>query len=253
MALGLLYACTSDDEADVSARPEVKDVEWRRLSPAPSKRTEVTATALDVRIFVMGGFSEAGDTVSDVEVYETETDSWGSGPDLPIAVNHAMSATLDRTVYSIGGYLGPGLQNPTDRAFAFRNGRWDEIPPMPQVRAAGGAAALDGAIYVAGGVGPDGLAEETFVFDPVANQWTTAHGAPTAREHLGVAAHRGLLYVVGGRTGGIGSNLAATEVFDPVTEEWTKLRDMPTARGGIGAAATSNGYVLAAGGEADST
>jgi N-acetylneuraminic acid mutarotase len=252
VALVLLCACTSNDEADVSPGSEVGAVGWRRLSPAPSKRTEVTATALDARIFVIGGFSEAGDTVSDVEVYDTKTDSWDPGLDLPIAVNHAMAATLDQTVYLIGGYLGPGLENATDRAFAFRDGRWDEIPRMPEARAAGGAAALDGAIYVAGGVGPDDLADEMFVFDPSANEWTTARGAPTVREHLGVAAHRGLLYVVGGRTGGIGSNLAAAEVFEPATEAWTQLRDMPTARGGIGAAATSNGYVLAAGGEADS-
>jgi non-specific serine/threonine protein kinase len=121
---------------------------------------------------------------------------------------------------------------------------------MPGARAAGGAAVVGGRLYVAGGVGPGGLAEAMFVFDPATGTWSGMDGPPTGREHLGVAGASGRVYVVGGRTGGIGTNLNAAEELDVESGRWTTLPGMPTPRGGI-AAAAANGFVVAAGGEAD--
>jgi hypothetical protein len=125
---------------------------------------------------------------------------------------------------------------------------------MPAARSAGGAAVVDGMLYVVGGIGPDGgLADDAFAFDPAPGSWTVVDGPPTAREHLGVAGSNGELFVLGGRTGGIGSNLDAAEALDVASGEWRALPPMPTARGGSAAAAASNGYVVSAGGEADVT
>lgn len=120
---------------------------------------------------------------------------------------------------------------------------------MPEARAAGGAGVVQGRLYVAGGVGPHGLATTTLVFDPAEGRWRIAPGPPTPREHLGVAGFGDGLYVMGGRTGGIGSNLSVAEVLRSVQGAWETLPDLPTARGGVGAAATTNGWVVVAGGE----
>jgi hypothetical protein len=40
-------------------------------------------------------------------------------------------------------------------------------------------------------------------------------------------------------------------VFDPERGEWQRLAAMPSARGGIAAAASTNGFIVAPGGEAD--
>ena len=148
-----------------------------------------------------------------------------------------------------GGYRGPGLQNPTRQSFALRNGRWQKLPRMPAVRAAGGAAVVGGKIYVTAGVGPDGLADETFVFDPAARKWKTRTGVPTSREHLGVTGARRRVWVVAGRVGGLDTNLDRVERYSVKSRSWKRVPDLPTARGGLGAAATSNGFVVAAGGE----
>ena len=42
------------------------------------------------------------------------------------------------------------------------------------------------------------------------------------------------MYVVGGRTGGIGNNLAAAEAFDPGTGRWSAVAELPTAREAAG-------------------
>lgn len=210
----------------------------------------MAAAALGDRIYVLGGFVPPGRTVALVEVYDTSSDTWSRGPDLPLAVNHGMALTADGVIYALGGYTGEsGLSAPTDRAFALRGGRWDELPPMPEVRAAAGAAAIGGKIYVAGGVGPNGLAANTLVFDIAARTWSVAPGVPTPREHLGVATDGSRLFVAGGRP----PNTDRLEAFDPSTGEWERLEDMPTARGGLAAAGTANGLIVAAGGEAEET
>jgi hypothetical protein len=88
------------------------------------------------------------------------------------------------------------------------------------------------------------------IFDPASRSWSTVDGPPTRREHLGVAAASGRLYVMGGRTGELQSGLGAAEAYYPATETWTTLPPMPIPRGGLAAAATSNGLVVTAGGEA---
>src|SRR5215216_5054316 len=67
---------------------------WRRLAPVPTERTEVAAAAVGRRIWVLGGYAPDGASLATAEVYDTVTNSWSRGPDLPVAVNHAMAAAL---------------------------------------------------------------------------------------------------------------------------------------------------------------
>jgi non-specific serine/threonine protein kinase len=113
--------------------------------------------------------------------------------------------------------------------------------------------AVDGTVYVAGGIGPSGLAAEMMVYDTATDRWTTAPGPPTRREHLGGAGSGGIVYTVGGRTGGLDTNLAAFEAYDPRAGRWTRLPELPTPRGGLAATATCGGLVVALGGEAGTT
>jgi hypothetical protein len=59
--------------------------------------------------------------------------------------------------------------------------------------------------------------------------------------------------VVGGRVGGLAGNLDAAEAYDPAARRWAALPPMPTARGGLAATATTDGLVVAVGGEAAAT
>ncbi|MGH2690429.1 MAG: Kelch repeat-containing protein [Actinomycetota bacterium] len=211
----------------------------------PTPRTEVAAAVADGSILVAGGFAP-GATVPTVEVYDVGADAWSAGPDLPVAVNHAMGASFDGEAYVFGGTLGDG--EISDAAFVLRDGAWQPLQPMPEPRTAGGAAVAGGLIYVVGGVGPDGMAERTLVLDPAAGRWSVTEGLGRSREHMGVAADGDRVFAVGGRAGSL-AGFADVEVLDPGTGSWTPLPDLPTPRGGMAAVATSNGYVVAAGGE----
>ena len=256
VAVAVLAGCTSGppapERAPQTPAPTAGGGEpaWRTLAPVPTERTEVAAAAVGDRIWVLGGYAPGGATLATAEVYDTVANTWSRGPDLPVAVNHAMAATLDGVLYVAGGNDG---RRPSDQVARLDGDRWRRLAPLPQGRQAGGLVALDGRLYLVGGVVEGGLASDTQVYDRTADRWAPAPGLPTPREHLGAAAARGRVYVVGGRTGGIGSNLGAAEAFDPGSGRWTTVADLPTARGGLAATATARGQVAAVGGEAAAT
>jgi Kelch motif len=244
--------CTDGAEpARGGISPAPSGLEWRRLPGAPSTRTEVTAAASGTRIYVVGGYRGDGSTVGTVEVFDTATGRWEVGPDLPVAVNHAMAATVDDSVYVFGGYFTGSV--PSTKAFRLEPAGWREIADLPDGRAAGTAVPVGGSVYLAGGIATGKrLADRMLVYDVAADRWSTAAGPPTAREHLGGAGFGGRVFTVGGRAAGAG-NFTAFEVYDPRTERWTSLPDLPTRRGGLAAAATCSGHVVAVGGEAAAT
>jgi hypothetical protein len=253
--LGLAGAgCTGDRAPEpapaTTAAPAAGAPAWRGLAPAPSPRTEVAAAAVGGRIWVLGGYAPDGATLATAEVYDTAGDIWARGPDLPVAVNHAMAASLDGVLYVAGGNDG---SRPSTQLARLDGDRWRTLAPLAQGRSAGGLVALDGRLYLVGGVTEGGLAADTQVYDPAADRWTPAPGLPTPREHLGAAASAGKVYVVGGRVGGVGNNLAAAEAFDPDSGRWTSVAELPTPRGGLAATATAGGQVVAVGGEAAAT
>jgi N-acetylneuraminic acid mutarotase len=126
---------------------------------------------------------------------------------------------------------------------------------MPESRAAAGAAVVERTLYVMGGVTDAGrignreLARTAFALDLDAQRWSTIEG-PTPREHLGVTAARGAVYVVAGRTAGFDTNLRLVEVYNPSRRSWSKLPDVPSPRGGTAASIVSNS-IVSVGGEAN--
>jgi len=243
--------CDSGNDREPAPTSSPAGLAWRALAAAPSARTEVTAAVAGDRIYVVGGYRRDGGTVATVEVYDPAADRWERGPDLPVAVNHAMGTTAGGAVHVFGGYLAGN--RPSTAAFRFDKGGWRRLADLPEGRAAGTAVALGGTVYVAGGITTGGeLAATMLVYDVARDRWSTAPGPPTPREHLGGAGFDKRLYTVGGRTRAAG-NLAAFETFDPSSGRWSRLPDLPTERGGLAAAATCSGQIIAVGGEAEST
>ena len=137
--LGLAGAGCTDGEtpasstAPTTAAPAAGDPAWRALAAVPSERTEVAAAAVGDRIWVLGGYGPDGATLATAEVYDTGADSWTRGPDLPVAVNHAMAATLDGVLYIAGGNDGDG---PSTQLARLDSERWRTLAPLPRARPA---------------------------------------------------------------------------------------------------------------------
>jgi N-acetylneuraminic acid mutarotase len=226
---------------------------WRSAAPIPLPRSEVAAAAVGSEIVVVGGFLESGESSSRVDAYSPARNRWRRLPDLPVAVNHPMAAASRGRFYLVGGY---GATGPVRAAFAFFKGRWTRLPDMPETRAAAGAAVVGRTLYVMGGVTDAGrvgnreLARTGLAFDLERRRWSTVEG-PTPREHLGVTAARGAVYVVAGRTAGFDTNLDLVEVYVPSRRTWSRVPPVPGKRGGTGATAAANS-IVSVGGEATS-
>jgi N-acetylneuraminic acid mutarotase len=224
---------------------------WKKAAPIPLPRSEVAAAVVGNEIVVVGGFLQDGGSSTRVEAYSPAKNQWRRLPDLPVAVNHPMAAAARGRLYVIGGYGATGALR---TAYAFFGGRWQRLPDMPESRAAAGAAVVGRTLYVMGGVTDAGrignreLARTGLAFDLDANRWSTIEG-PTPREHLGVTAARGAIYVVAGRTAGFDTNLNLFEAYVPSRRTWSRLPPVPGRRGGTGATAAA-GSIVSVGGEA---
>lgn len=204
-------------------------------------RTEIAAVALGGEIVVIGGFLADGTSSRRVDLYTPSSDTWRSGPDLPVGVNHASAAVARGRLYVLGGY---GAES---SAFALAAGRWQTLS-LPAPRAAAGAAALHGTVYVVGGVGKNGLARSMLAYDTRTARWRALPG-PRPRQHLAVAATRGRIYAIAGRSTGSSTNVTLVESWAPGEKRWRRETPVPEARGGTGAAAIGT-TIVSVGGEA---
>ena len=239
VALGLLALA-----AGAGAAPN----QWQRAAPLLAPRSEVGAALAGGEIFVVGGFTPAGEGSARVDAYSPSTNRWRQAADLPVTAHHPAAAGYRGRLYVLGGYGGDG--QPLASAHVLVNGRWSALPTMPEKRAAAGAAFVNGKLYVVGGVARTGgrrLATKALRYDPALRRWTRVPG-PTPREHLGVTALKGRLYAVAGRTLGFDTNLGTFEAYRPGARRWQRLAAVPGKRGGTGAAGSGR-LIVSAGGE----
>jgi N-acetylneuraminic acid mutarotase len=193
---------------------------------------------------VIGGLnaSAAGQTI--VEIYDTKTGHWETGPSLPVSLHHPNVAAIGTKIYVAGGYAGPaGFPSALTFELDVDQLTWTQKADMPTARGAGAAAGYNGRLYVFGGERGTTVTDVA-IFDPATGAWTTGAAMPTPRNHMGAAVVRGRIYVIGGRPGNLGVN----EAYDPISNTWTAKAPMPTARSGH-AVASLNNFVFTFGGE----
>ena len=232
---------------------------WQTMAPAPTKRTEVAAAAVNGKIYVVGGFAKP--SVSNilsisnaVEVYDPQTNQWGTKAALPTRLHHAGAASVGGKLYVVGGFTRSFLAFWTPVATAYRydpaTDLWTELAPLPTPRGALAVAVSAGKVYAVGGIGEEGNSDAVEMYDPATNTWSIKAPLPTPRDHLAAVFVSGHLYAIGGRLNGSYSrNLAVTEVYDPVHDRWSTAAPLPTARSGI-AAGVINDIIYVVGGEA---
>ncbi len=234
---------------------------WKTLTPAPTKRTEVVAAALEDKIYLLGGFAEptlgnlTNLTISSrVEAYDPATDRWSDKPPIPTGLHHAGAASVGGKLYLIGGFTKSLLSvwQPVATVFIYdpATDRWTEGTPMPTQRGALAVTESDGKLFAIGGYDGAGNSAAVEVYDPASDRWSRRAPLPTPRDHLAAASVGGKVYTFGGRLNrDYGHNLAVTEVYDPSTDRWTRAADLPTPRSGI-TAGVIGGLVYVVGGEA---
>ncbi len=236
--------------APSAASPSAGDTAtWEVLEDAPFARLEMAVTAHDGRIWLAGGYSPLGAALTDVEVFDPATGEWSDGPSLPTGVHHAALVSDGERLVFIGGYIGADFSRPTDIVLVLTDGadEWVAGPSLPGPRAAG-AAAFDGSrIVYAGGFSPDDIHSDVFALE--GDAWEQVGTMANARDHLAATSDgAGTVWLMGGRVGGLTSNLANVETVTGT--EIDHVTELPTPRGGVAAFHTDEFGACLSGGEA---
>jgi N-acetylneuraminic acid mutarotase len=246
---------------------------WMDVAPFPDPREEVMGEAANGKMYVFAGLIPLWHPAGLVYEYDPATNQWTKKKPMALPSHHVAFCEHDGKIYAFGGFVypetGPAAWVPINNTWEYDPAKdsWKAMAPMPTKRGAAEAAEVDGKIYVIGGATTAPGAKENYInqqtrqnvlgtveeFDPKANTWRARTSMPTPRNHMGIGAVDGKIYVIGGRVGaafiGIASDISLVEVYNPATDMWeTPRARMPTARSAV-ASAVYNGKILIAGGE----
>jgi tyrosinase-like protein/Kelch motif protein/kelch motif-containing protein len=249
---------------------------WKKAAPFPMPDEELYGTAVNGKMYVIGGWDEGKAAGINYE-YDPATDKWTQKKGMPRSAHHAAIATANGKLYVIGGFVPPkDTQIPTGGAwepiadvweYDPAADSWKSLAPLPTKRGAAVAVEVGGKIYVIGGAttvagskdpyftffGPSLVLTTNEVFDPATNKWESRRPMSVARNHAYAAAVNGKIYVIGGRTGHAfilsATNTDVVEEYTPVSDTWSAPKErMPTPRSG-GAWGTDGRRIYVAGGE----
>ncbi|MCA1656948.1 MAG: hypothetical protein LC713_04450, partial [Actinobacteria bacterium] len=133
---------------------------WQSLPEMSVERFALgAATAVDGRIFAIGGGDANCDANNTVEAYDPAAGKWGIAAPMATPRSNLAVAAGDDLIYALSGapqavLNGSGYNRPTPTAEAYSpcTQAWLPITPMPRARVDHGAArGGDGRIYVFGG------------------------------------------------------------------------------------------------------
>jgi N-acetylneuraminic acid mutarotase len=86
---------------------------WTRAPDMPRARFTHSATAVDGKIYIIGGADAAVHTPPTegfliVDVYDPATDTWTTAADLPAGGSDHAASVVDGKIYTFGRWMGPG-------------------------------------------------------------------------------------------------------------------------------------------------
>ncbi len=225
---------------------------WTKKTDMPTARFDFGASAVNGKIYAIGGGSSANTTaLATVEEYDPATDTWTRRTDMPTRRQAFSTSVVNGKIYAIGGMVvQPGSSLRTVEEYDPATGTWSSKRSMPTARTKAASSVVDGKIYIIGGVAsmPGAGLSTVEEYDPATDTWTTKTNMPTARHSLRADTVNGKIYAIGGISHCTAANsLSTVEEYDPLTNTWTTKTSMPTARAGL-STTVIDGKIYAVGG-----
>ena len=171
--------------------------EWETQRQLPDNRSQAIAAQLPGGTLLVGGGYLGAAVTNTTQIFDPGTESWSTGPAMPVATRGAAACVVDGIVYVIGGYDRGHMS--TVQAYDHDGRSWRSLANLPTARwELSCAVSLVGRIHALGGEG--GLREHN-VYDPDTNQWSPGPPIPDDRQqHDSFAGIDGRIYLVGGGT-----------------------------------------------------
>ena len=199
-------------------------------------RAHLTCAVLGGRIYLIGGYSTAGDgaNLDAVTVFDPESRSFSEAQSLPTAGCLSAAVSLGDRIYVTGGL--DENDTPQSAIFSFDPSladgqRWQtEAAVLATPRFAHGAVGLSGKIYIFGGL-ESWDDDEVYtaggeIIDIATGSVTAMASMPVALARFGTACDGRYIYAVGGTNNDFWyTPKDAVLRYDTVTDSWTSLPD----------------------------
>ncbi len=206
---------------------------WQERAPMPAPLSHPNATAMDGKIYVIGGFLaqvHVGAQNAAFE-YDPAADSWRTLAPLQVARGSVAVAALDGKIHAIAGRTPDRVTSAVHEVYDPATNSWSNAAPLPMARDHTAVAAVNGRIHVIGGRFDTPVDNTNLhdVYDPGTDSWTPGPPLPTPRSGGGSALYKGLIVVMGGECND-GRPFNETEAFDVETNTWRTLAPMPLGK-----------------------
>ncbi|KAL4693932.1 hypothetical protein H8959_013197 [Pygathrix nigripes] len=104
--------------------PNVKDFQWKRLAPLPSRRVYCSLLETGGQVYAIGGCDDNGVPMDCFEVYSPEADQWTALPPLPTARAGVAVTALGKRIMVIGGVGTNQLPLKVVEMYSIDEGKW---------------------------------------------------------------------------------------------------------------------------------
>lgn len=217
-------------------------------------------------LYCIGGFVRGDQDIwrnsAAVQVYDPQTESWSSGPNLPEPQAETVLGAIEGRLHLVGGRRTRDPQSDryedqydVGEHLVLDGERWMTAAPMPTARNSAGGATIEGRLHVVGGrTMAGGNLSVHEAYDAMADRWMTLAPLPEPEQGppgaggLAVAAIGEALYAFGGEwlTDG-GGVYRQVWRWDGDADQWQEETMMPLPRHGLGAV-TMNDTIYTIGG-----
>jgi N-acetylneuraminic acid mutarotase len=205
----------------------------------PTPRSGLRAAAVNGKIYAIGGFNMT--TLGTNEEYDPATDKWASKAPLPTLRLAFGIAVYQNKIYVMGGTIDSNATG-VNEVYDPLTDSWATKASMPVARAYVDANTVNGKIYVIGGAYYPPIMgafmteyNETQVYDPSTDSWTTKAAIPIPTGDYASAVIDNKIYIVGAG----GSPSSRIQIYDTITNTWATGKPLPFAERAAGVAATS--------------
>ena len=208
---------------------------WTVEMPMPTARSGFAIAAYNEKIYVIGGKVGNG-FVGNNEVYDPSTNTWETKSSMPTPRSDLTATAVNDKIYLIGGkeYSNTNpyaAQSNINEVYDPANDSWITKTSIPTAVYGYGSAAINEKIYIVGGSQTvtsqqqsGASVDANQVYDPQANNWTSAANLPSSTSFGAVAATQNYLaparlYLAGGYSQNVLTS--KTQVYNPYNNSWT--------------------------------
>lgn len=206
---------------------------WSEGPPMLAARSDFGAVFDGKRsIYLIGGYSAQSQDVSLVDILDTRTWSWKTGPNLQQKRSYTQAAIINNTIYTVGGAVGSKRLSSVEK-LDIKGGEqsssnWSLVASLNIARSRPGVAALNGKLYAIGGYNGHDRLCSVECYDPQINQWQLIESMSFPRNSPAVAVQGNKIYAAGGHDGK--KVLNSVEIYDIHEKSWKEVPSMDTAK-----------------------